>query len=298
MRAPVAVWRFDALLDEPALQAVDLPGEQLSLDQISAALPGGAYTTFRTYQVLKALRLENHLQRLVQTARLAGVSLSICQPGLRSAIRQALALYHAGFFTGNLDEGLPARQDVRLRLTIDLERQPGQAYLAIEPLCTPSPDEYQNGVSAITVSMERQLPEAKLTRFIQRSQPVRQSLSSGVNEVLMVDHNGNITEGLSSNFFAILNGQVMTAGHGILAGVTRSVVLECIQQQGIPLVLAPLSKDRIPELEEAFITSSSRGLLPLCQIDQTRISDGFPGPLTHQVMVAFESAVANQLQPI
>jgi len=294
-----AVWKFDALQKEPTLQPVELSRENHTLDQVSSALPGGAYTTFRTYQRQKALRLQDHLKRLEQTARLAGFDLPIQLPGLRSAIRQGLALHYAGCgAVVTVDRSAAETREARLRLTIDLETQPGQAYLVIGRLHTPSARAYQQGVRVITVPLERQLPEAKLTRFIERSGAVRRALPADVNEALMIDHTGRISEGLSSNFFAVIVGKIHTAGQGVLAGVTRALTLDCIAQLGLPLTLEPILAERLFELDEAFITSASRGVLPIRQIDQMSVGALCPGALTRRLMTAFDQTVADQLLPI
>jgi len=291
MPTPILVWEFTALSTDLALEPLQFAVAVHSLDEVTARLPSGAYTTLRTYQQHKALRLADHLNRLEQTARLAGVELPLQQETIREALRQAV-----GQFQRSVLAPTGLNLDVRARLSIDLEVQPGQAYVAVERLILLPPEAYRQGVKIVTRRLDRALPEAKLTRFIERSRSTRQSLPPGVNEALMVNAAGFIGEGLSSNFFAVEQGRVRTAGSGVLAGVTRSLVFESLDRAGIPLSLEPVHLSELVNLEEAFITSSSRSVLPVCQIDAIQL--GEPGPLTRQIMQQFAALVNEQIESL
>jgi branched-chain amino acid aminotransferase len=279
------VWKLHPQPGLPGLDPVALPANVQSLDGASTLLPGGAYTTLRTYAGHKALRFSDHVLRLEQTARLAGQLCSLDEAALRRALRDLLS-------------DIPPAQEVRIRLTLDLERAPGDLYLALEPLVTPPPQAYRQGVRAITCDLHRQLPKAKLTRFIDRSAPLRQSLPPDVNEAIMLDAEGRFLEGLSSNFFAVLDGVLWTAEQDVLVGITRSLVLECARGLGLPLQLEPPRREDLPAFAEAFITSASRGVLPLRQIDQTVIGSVCPGPLTRTLIQAYQTSIEELTQPI
>lgn len=286
----LSLWQVNFKLDRATLTPLPVEADCTTLDALSARLPGGAYTTFRTFDGRKALCLNDHLERLGQTASLAGKPVPLDTTRLRHALRQAVLHTASG-------------QDQRLRLTLDLEREPGTIYISAEPLHVPPPEAYCQGVRAVTVTMQRQLPKAKLTRFIARSGPVRQSLPPDVNEALMADEQGCLLEGLSSNFFAWQAGELWTAEEGVLSGITRSLALACAESLGLPVRLEPARREHIPDFEEAFITSSSRAVLPLRQIDAVTIGagqrpDGAPGPLTRRLMAAYQSRLAAQIEPI
>lgn len=280
-----SVWKLISQPGQVSLEPVILPEGAQSLDGASSYLPGGAYTTLRTYAGYKALRFSDHIRRLEETARLAGQAVQLDEGSLRMALRGLLI-------------GCPKGQDVRIRVTLDLERTPGDIYFTVEPLVVPSPRAYQEGVCVITCDLQRQLPKAKLTRFIDRSAPLRSSLPPDVNEAIMLDAGGRFLEGLSSNFFAVLEGVVWTAEQGVLSGITRSLVIECARRAGLPLCLEPPRLDDLPAFNEAFITSSSRGLLPVRQIDQTEIGKTCPGPVTRALMDAFTLALEEQIESI
>jgi branched-chain amino acid aminotransferase len=281
----VLVWKLTPGNTSPTLTPVTLSQQAETLDESSRLLPGGAYTTFRTYEGSKALCLGEHFRRLEETARLAGKSVQIDEGALRAALRQILA------------QASPTSER-RFRLTLDLENCPGVVYIASEPLMNLPPSAYQEGVRVITSNLQRQLPQAKLTRFIARAEPVRRSLPPGVHEAIMVTPDGRMLEGLSSNFFAVKNGELWTAQEGVLAGVTRSLVLECAQRMNIPLRGEAIRVSDLPALEEAFISSSSRGVLPVRQIDEWVIGNGQPGALTRKLMLAYQECIRERAEPI
>ena len=201
---------------QPVLEQVD-PGELDSLDALTQILPGGAYTTLRTFHGKQVLHLEDHFQRLERTAAMVEKSLYLHRSRARQAIQAALRLAQQWHYPP--DGGEPSgEQDFRIRITLDLQDQPGDFYLALQPLTTPAHEAYQQGVSVVTFRMQRRLPKAKLTRFIERSGELRRAMPPGVNETMMLDEQGHFLEGLSSNFFAVLDGEIWTAEEGCYRG--------------------------------------------------------------------------------
>ena len=105
--------------------------------------------------------------------------------------------------------------DVRVRITVDATKNPGDVYIALAPLITPSRSNYENGVQVISCNIgKRENPKAKLTNFISRAEVVRNNLPQGVHEALIVNGGGQILEGLSSNFFAVQDGELRVADDG------------------------------------------------------------------------------------
>ena len=114
-------------------------------------------------------------------------------------------------------------------------------------------------------------------------------MKAGEHEGVLVDRNGCVTEGSSSNLFVVQGGVLATAPEqDVLAGVTQQEVLKLAAQLQIPLVRRPLPLDERSQWEEAFLTSTSRHVLPLVQLDGQPIGDGRPGPVTRRLRQAFE----------
>lgn len=275
-------WKIIAIPGQPfRLQAVHLDPPPASLNAASQALPDGVYTTFRSFGKDQVLPLEEHVKRLEESARLVGVPVSL----------DAQVLYRA---TGEAISRLNASES-RLRISVDLEKEPGSLYLSIEPLHIPGPDEYEKGVAAVTVAFHRQDPLAKKTEFIRIAERTRQTLEPGVNEALMLDETGQILEGLSSNFFAVKDEALCTAGQGILLGTVRAMAIEAAERLGIPIHLKGVDLLDLPGLQEVFLTSSSRGILPVRQIDGQPVGTGQPGLIYAAISAGYWEEVRRKL---
>lgn len=258
--------------------------EAASMDDVTRQLPAGVYTTFRTYHKTKVLHLEEHFSRLEESATLLGKRIQISRLFIRESIRAAILLQHD--------------QEHRVRINIDLQDKPGTLYIIIEPLVVLPSKAYRDGVQVIFSHLHRENPTAKSTAFVQMADVERKRLLDGVNEALMVDPDGNILEGLSSNFFGIHNNTLFTAEEGVLKGITRSQVLRCAESAGILVVRKPVNVKDLPLLTEAFITSASRGVLPLVQIETTRIGNGKPGRITRAIENLFNQMIEGEIEEI
>jgi branched-chain amino acid aminotransferase len=281
MGHPIQVWRFlpDA---EPPLIPIIFATQPDTLNRVSEQLPEGAYTTFRTFGRFRILPLRSHFDRLEETARLAGQAIALDRAATARFLHSALATYPEAV--------------VRVRLSLDLEQEPGALYLAIEPLKTPEEADYQNGVCVVTRNMQRSNPKAKLTGFLNTASAVRSELRVEVEEALMIGEDGRALEGLSSNFFGVRGGTVWTAEAGVLSGITRATVFEVIDALGIPLQLEGVPVEVLGQLDEAFLTSASRGVLPVTRIDDTQIGDGLPGPVTRRLAAAYHARLEGLLE--
>lgn len=265
------------------LKPLQISSDVDSLDAISReCLPGGAYTTFRTYQQNKALYLENHLSRLEETASLTDSPVWFDHDQLRGALRESIR-----------QSGLA---ESRIRITLDLKVSPGTFYISMEPLKTPSQMDYEEGVKLVTVNMRRFNPKAKLTDFIAVATKIRVDLPTDVNDGLLYGTDGQILEGMTSNFFAVRNGQLWTADEGVLSGITRASVLDEAHKTGLVVHMTGIQVSEIGTLDEAFITSSSRGVLPVRQIDEFVL--GAPGQVTRKLSEHYEARIEREIKPI
>lgn len=255
--------------------------DQTSLDSITRQLPQGFYTTFRTYEDRKSvLGLRAHLERLYQPAARQGIEPAVQEDRLRWALAELLDNYS---------------DEARVRLILSGK---GQIFVAVESLKPLPPEIYLQGVKVITADVERHNPRLKSTSFISQSQIARKKIAeSQLFEALLV-RKGRILEGMTSNFFYVKEGTVGTARQDILLGVTRRTVLRVLRGGGFEIVYQPLKLDQVPTLSEAFITSSSRGIVPIVQIDQWTVGKGRPGSITKQLMQAYTPYVLRAAEKI
>lgn len=246
-----------------------------TLDEVTQRLPEGYYSTFRTFDGgRRVLGFTSHLQRLYPPVSAPEVDESI----LRRRLASLLEAFHPG--------------EARVRAVMTRR---GQLYLSMEPLSLLSRDVYEKGVRTETTKLAREHPRLKSTSFIGRSDSERKHLArEGVFEALLVK-DGKILEGMTSNFFYI--GQVSdlpylgTAREDILLGITRETVLAVARREGLPVKYEPLPLNQLDDINEAFITSSSRGIVPVIQIDQVTIGQGMPGRITRVLSPAYEAHV-------
>ena len=281
----LSVWRLITSKSPASAIPVTISPAPASLDEASRHLPSGAYTTLRTYSHKNVIRLSTHIARLRESAILKGFDIEIDEKRIREAIRWVLEQGEAG-------------QEKRLRLTLDLSQMPGSVYLSIDELHVPPVFAYEQGICVVTCDLHRVQPQAKLTDFIAPASDYRQTLAVGINEALMVNSKGEILEGLSSNFFAIQGNKLITAGEDVLAGITRALVINAARQLNLPVEYRAVQLSEIPQIDEAFITSASRGILPVRQIDNFLIGNGHPGEITKTISAAFERLIENEQEAI
>ncbi|MEM7326355.1 MAG: aminotransferase class IV [Actinomycetota bacterium] len=104
------------------------------------------------------------------------------------------------------------------------------------------------------------------------------------------DLDGNLTEGPGFNVFLVIDGQLHTPDAGVLQGITRRTILELAEEHGIATNVAPIPVGRADDAEEAFITSTAGGVMPVTTIDGRQLGDGNPGPMTTQLRQAYWDA--------
>jgi len=103
----------------------------------------------------------------------------------------------------------------------------------------------------------------------------------GAKEAWFVDRDGRVTEGASTNAWIVLDGKLVTrpAEHGILRGITRTVLLDIIRAKGLELDERAFSVEEAYRAQEAFITAASLIVMPVVRIDGRVIGGGVPGPV-------------------
>jgi branched-chain amino acid aminotransferase len=255
-----------------------LQGTHTSLVEASRSLPAGAYTTLRTYRGRRVLRLAQHVARLNESLG-SSARVPLLLADARAALRAAL------------DE--TRYPESRLRLTC----APALLFVSVEPYAPLPAALYAAGVLCATLRLQRENPHAKDTRFIATAASARDALPRGFHEGLLVADDGAILEGLSSNFFAIAGGVLRTEEERALLGVTRSLVLE-LAHGVLPVSTRAVTRKELPSAGEAFLTSVSRGILPIVGIDDHTIADGRPGPTTRELMRRFAELEAREAEEV
>jgi branched-chain amino acid aminotransferase len=252
-----------------------------TLDAVSLRLPNGAYTTLRTYDTDRIIGLSAHLQRLIESSALLQRPYPIDPVGIRSALRDVIA-----------------REDqaaLRVRLTVPLDFD--EIFISVEPFEVYPSDLYQHGVRCATTPLSRHTPLAKSTDFIAPSRESKAAFEPEIHELLIVNRAGEILEGISSNFYGVLDGMLRTAGQDVLEGITRQIVLQAAVAV-LPIEYRPLKLTEIDRAAEAFITSSSREVMPVIQIDDHIIGTGQPGSITQTLLAKYRAYLEREAERV
>jgi branched-chain amino acid aminotransferase len=275
MPIPVRVLTLDGKLI-PASFTAD------SLDDVGNFEPEGVYTITRTYHSDHTVMLDAHMDRLEHSALLENIELKLDRDWIRSGLRRLI--HQAGF------------KESRFRITIPREA-PDTAILAVEPLKIITEALRKSGVLVATLCIERPNPQAKSTRWIQRREMARKKLPDWAYEGLVCTADGLILEGFSSNFYSVESDRLRTAKDVVLSGIARKILLE-VSDGLVDVDYEPIHRNELDALDEALLTSSSRGIVPIVGIDDHVIGAGQPGPVTHELWQRYQRWVEGHLEKL
>jgi branched-chain amino acid aminotransferase len=120
----------------------------------------------------------------------------------------------------------------------------------------------------------------------------QQALKRGAFEAVMRNYRGELTECTQSNLFVVKNGVALTPplAAGLLPGITREFLFEVGRDANIEVREQVLRDDDLFEADEAFLTSTTREVLPIVSVDDRSIGEGTPGPITLKLLNAFHAA--------
>ena len=104
---------------------------------------------------------------------------------------------------------------------------------------------------------------------------------------MLVDLDGNISEGPGFNLFAVKDGKAVTPKSGVLEGITRATTLELCRELNVDATLGTLTVNAIRDAEEVFITSTAGGIMPVTRLDGKPVGDGLPGPVTQRLAALY-----------
>lgn len=130
-------------------------------------------------------------------------------------------------------------------------------------------------------------PKAKNYHWNDLTMGLLGALDEGADTVLLTDAQGNVVEGPGFNVFAVLGGRLVTPREGVLEGITRRTVIEMAGQLGIGVELRALPADELRGAQEAFLSSSGGGVLPVTRVDGRPVGDGQVGATTKRLVETY-----------
>lgn len=264
------------------------------VDAADAAIPVSDLALLRGYGVFDFLRtyggkpfhLGAHLRRLIRSAALIDLHCPWDVEELDEIVMETLGrntFAEAGIRLiltgGDSSNGFMPAGESRLMVMATPARAMAERY-------------YEHGADVVTVEMRRHMPEAKTINYIPAITAHKRALRfncDAVEAIYTVD--GNVIEGTRSNTFIFKDGIWITPASDVLLGVTRAEVIKLIKDHG-QLELREISTAEYQSADEAILTSTTKEIMPVVNVDDVAIGDGAPGENTRQLMRAWRRMTA------
>ena len=247
------------------------------------------YAAFDFFRLVDGVPLffEDHLARFARSRGMLGLDGRWPEDEIRGLVAQLIEA------NGLRNEG------IQIVLTGGYSADmftPGEPNLIIAQLPAPmAPAQlYETGVKVITHDNVRELPEAKTTDYLIAVKLIPQMTKAGAIEVLY--HDGDrMSEGARSGFGIVTaDGVLVTAAQGVLESITLKRVLH-VAEDLMPVELRHITADEFERAPEAFLTGTTRGILPITQVDDRPVGNGTVGPHTKRLIEAFHREVDDYL---
>lgn len=246
----------------------------------------GVFSTVRIYEG-QPFAFDYHFDRLMRDAEKLMLPVSSTRDQVRDAVLSLIKAngLHDGcmriYFVNNKsavwgsDEKLPATDWIMY--TVDLPMRVGPVKLALQ----------ENGRQAL-----HPLAGTKVTSWLQNVWVVEKAHQRGFEDAILLNEFGNVTEATAANLFIVKKGKVFTPplSAGCLAGISRLILLETAPNAGIEVVEKDFAADDLFGADEAFITSTTRQVQPISQIEEHHYQQA-PGPITAKLAEVFDRYV-------
>jgi branched-chain amino acid aminotransferase len=281
-----------------------VPWEEATVHVLSHALHygTGVFEGIRAYETpdgTAIFRLREHMARLLRSAKAYGIPMVHSVDDLVEAARQIitineleagyirpLAFYELGAIGLN-----PAAAAVK---TIMAAWRWG-AYLGEEGVA--------KGIRVRVSSWRRIhqssfIPVAKGTgQYLNSVMAKQEAVATGYDEAVLLNMDGNISEGSGENLFLVRDGVVVTppTSSGILDGITRASVITLLTDEGVGVREATLTRGDLYAADELFFTGTAAEVTPIREVDDRSIGSGEPGPITRRAQDLFAQAVTGKL---
>jgi len=262
----------------------------------------GLFETMRAYDG-HIFRLDSHLTRLRCSAESIGLTHSILttEKGKQSLKAACMATLEANEL-----------KDARIRLTVsagegDMTPDPGTCsspttLITVQNLVPLPPEKYETGFKAAVSFLRRNsqspLSRLKSTCYMENVLARMAARAAGCDEAILLNEQGYLAEGSSTNIFLVSNGELITPcfESGVLPGITRDAVQEIARTSNIKATERWVELNELIEAQEAFVTNSILELMPLVSVEGKPIGSGKAGQLTRKLIAAYRKLVDETLR--
>jgi len=259
----------------------------------------GVFEGIRAYNG-RIFRLDEHLERMYDSAKAIDLKIPLSKEEMKKAIIETLlknnlkdAYIRPIVSRGDGDLGLDPRKCPKPNIFI-ITQEWGAMY----------GDLYEKGLTAITVGVRRNAPEAlppniKSLNYLNNILAKIEANAKGGDEAIMFDVHGNISEGSGDNIFVVKNNRIITPPTlNNLRGITRLAAIELAVREGLEVSETNIGLFDIYTADEVFVTGTAAEIAPITRIDGRLIGDGKPGEITKKLMAAFKELTKKEGTPI
>jgi branched-chain amino acid aminotransferase len=250
----------------------------------------GIYETMRTYNNRPFL-FDRHMRRLRNSARMIALDLPFTDGELAMQItetRDVADVQGEAYIRVLVTRGIG-------ELTYDPHATPTPSIVIIvKRQVDPPPEAYERGVRVVIVDVVRNHPDTvnpliKSNNLLNCALAGQQAIRRGGYEGIMRNYRGELTECTTANLFVVQDGTALTPPLecGLLSGITREFLFEVGTEAGIAVREQVLRDEDLFRADEAFLTSTTRELLPIVNVDDRTIGSGSPGPITKRLLESF-----------
>ena len=258
----------------------------------------GVFETIRVYQGMP-FAFEAHMERFFRSAD--GISIKV--PLVRSVILKAIEVL--------LDKNNLKDAQIRICLTrgegdigLDTDLCPNPTILIIPRQWTPYPREYHERGVQIHIASILRVPGAtipatvKSHNYLPNVLAKAQAKAAGCFDSIMLNMEGYVGEGTTSNIFLVRGGQIQTPAlaSGILEGITRRVVMQLSEKKGMEVYERMILPEEIFQADECFLTNTSMEIMPVTHCDGKPIGRGLPGAVTLTLLKAFRHTIEEEIR--
>jgi branched-chain amino acid aminotransferase len=253
----------------------------------------GIYETMRTYH-RRPFLFDRHMRRLRRSARMIDLPIPFTDDELAAQIRitqDSAKLDGEAYIRVLVTRGVG-------ELTYDPKATPNPSIVIIvKPQIDPPADAYENGVRVVIVDIVRNHPATvnpmiKSNNLMNSALAMQQALRANAFEGVMRNYKGELTECTTANLFIAKNNVALTPPleAGLLPGITREFLFDVGKEVGVELAEKVLGDEDLFGADEAFLTSTTRELVPIVTVNDRMIGNGRPGPMTWKLLNAFRRA--------
>ncbi|HVU65815.1 MAG TPA: aminotransferase class IV [Ktedonobacteraceae bacterium] len=251
----------------------------ISINDIAVLRGYSAFEALRTYD-RRPFHLGEHLERLYRSAELIDLAVPYTREEIAGVVRAVVernTYRHAAvrmlLTGGESEDGVMAVGQPKL-------------IVMIAQLGERDPERFARGYRLMTTRLQRETPEAKTSNYTAAIRALKEAARLGADDALFVNERGQVQEATRSNFFLFHGDTLVTPRDEVLIGITRTVVLELARGR-FAIEERPILLSELALADEAFVTSSSKEITPVLQIDEQVIGNGQPGPRTTELEQRF-----------